>query len=91
MCTLRTRLVSAAAHGLIEEPEALKVFFLIEHGHRRVHLAGVTAHPTGDWVTQGSVDQQISNRFQMRWRRGKPRLWSCYTPKCPVGKVPGPW
>jgi transposase InsO family protein len=24
----------------------------IEHGRRRVHLAGITAHPTGAWVTQ---------------------------------------
>ena len=25
---------------------------MIEHDRRRVHLAGITAHPTGDWVTQ---------------------------------------
>jgi hypothetical protein len=32
--------------------KTLYVFFFIELSTRRVHLAGVTANPNGDWVTQ---------------------------------------
>jgi putative transposase len=30
----------------------LCVLFFIKHGARRVHLAGITAHPTQEWVAQ---------------------------------------
>jgi putative transposase len=53
--------LSAQAHAIIAcdflvvETALLKrlyVLVFIEHGNRRLHLAGVTAHPTGAWTVQ---------------------------------------
>ncbi len=56
----------------------LYVLFFIELGSRRVHLAGVTAHPDGPWVVQQArnllmtlSEQNMSPRYLIRDRDSK--------------------
>jgi len=41
----------------------LYVLFFIEHGSRRVHLAGVTANPQGPWMRQQARNLAIEERL----------------------------
>ena len=40
------------------------VLFFIELGSRRVHLAGCTTNPTGDWVTQQARNLSFTGLFE---------------------------
>jgi hypothetical protein len=61
----------------------LYVFFVIELHHRRVHLAGITTHLTGEWVTQAArnllmdLDEQ-TQRFQLLIRDRDSKFTSAF-------------
>jgi putative transposase len=63
----------AQAHGMVACDfftvetawlRTLYVLFFIEHGSRRVHLAGVTANPHGPWMRQQARNLAIEQRLR---------------------------
>lgn len=68
---------------------------IIEHGTRRAHLAGITAHPDGAWTAQAARNflmdlgqRATSVKFLLRDRAGSSRSPS--TP-CSRRRAPGSW
>ncbi|HXT46724.1 MAG TPA: hypothetical protein VN748_21850 [Pseudonocardiaceae bacterium] len=45
------------------------VLIAVEHGSRRVHLVGVSAHPTGAWTTQAAQLPPVINLTDHQVRR----------------------
>jgi putative transposase len=71
---------------------------VIEHGRRRVHLAGITAHPTRAWVTPQARnllrdldDRAAQFRFLIRDRDGKfPATFDAVFASADIRIVPTP-
>jgi hypothetical protein len=83
----RRQFLTAQAHAIIACDfmvvervllRRLYVLMFIEHGARRLHLGGVTAHPTGAWTVQQA--RNLAMDLGERIDCSPPRSPRCSTP-----------
>ena len=95
--TARARGIIAADFVHVDTVLLRRVYALIviEHGTRRAHLAGITAHPDGGWTTQAARNllmdlghRAATVKFLIRDRAGSSPALSM---PCSPRWVPGSW
>ena len=72
------------------------VLIAVEHGCRRVHLVGVSAHPTGAWTTQAArnlmmdlADRVSTIKFLLRDRDSRfTQAFDAVSPRMTSGSLP---